>query len=65
MPLPRPRGWPGVPDLPDVHNVYAASPDGTRVLEVNAVDDSAGNYDRSAISLADVKTGRVTQLTQR
>jgi hypothetical protein len=40
-------------------------PERHEVLYVDTVYDSAGNSYRSAISLANVETDRVTRLTQR
>jgi hypothetical protein len=55
----------GKRDLPAVYDVYGASPDGKTVLDVDTKYDSAGNYYRSAISLANLRTGEIRQLTQR
>ena len=51
-------------DLPFEVDDITASPDGKAVLLVQRVFDSEGTYDHSTISLANLKTGHVRQLTQ-
>jgi Tol biopolymer transport system component len=55
----------GKHDLPFAVDTIAPSLAGDKALFVRRVFDSDGNYDRSAISLANLKTGQVQQLTQR
>ena len=52
-------------DLPFAADIVSASADGSRLLFVRRVFDSEGIYYRSAISLANLKTGQTRQLTQR
>jgi Tol biopolymer transport system component len=52
-------------DLPFVRGTVAPSMDGGKLLFARPVIDSDGNYYRSAIWLANIKTGETRQLTQR
>lgn len=55
----------GKRDFPIEVDVVSPSPDGRTLLFVRRVFDSDGNYYRSAISVVDVRSGRVRRLTQR
>jgi Tol biopolymer transport system component len=52
-------------DLPFEADTVAPSRKGTRVLFVRRVFYDDGTYDRSALSLANLKTGKTERLTQR
>lgn len=52
-------------DLPFEADVVEPSPSGTELLFVRRIFDSNGEYDRSALSLEKLKTGKTERLTQR